>query len=88
MLFAVDDARLLLGVYYHGFGNWEKIRTDTRLCLMEKIAPAGTAAAETSLPRATHLDARASALLRKVVCQFVVFSCSILSLCIASLCRG
>ncbi|KAL2653867.1 hypothetical protein R1flu_021995 [Riccia fluitans] len=61
----VDDARLLLGVHYHGLGNWEKIRTDDRLGLGDKIAPAGMSAAETPLPRATHLDARATALLRK-----------------------
>ncbi|CAK9238133.1 unnamed protein product [Sphagnum jensenii] len=61
----VDDARLLLGVYYHGLGNWEKIRTDERLLLDDKIAPAGTSAGETSLPRPTHLEARANALLRK-----------------------
>lgn len=62
----MDDARLLLGVHYHGLGNWEKIRTDDRLGLSDKIAPAGMSAAETSLPRANHLDARATALLRKV----------------------
>ncbi|GLJ30893.1 hypothetical protein SUGI_0614590 [Cryptomeria japonica] len=61
----VDDARLLLGVHYHGYGNWEKIRTDHRLGLTGKIAPAGLSASETFLPRAPHLDARASALLRK-----------------------
>ncbi|CAM6102358.1 unnamed protein product [Calypogeia fissa] len=61
----VDDARLLLGVYYHGLGNWEKIRTDERLRLNNKIAPAGASAAETSLPRSTHLEARVNVLLRK-----------------------
>ncbi|KAH9308367.1 hypothetical protein KI387_036278, partial [Taxus chinensis] len=61
----VDDARLLLGVHYHGYGNWEKIRTDCRFGLAGKIAPAGLSASETFLPRAPHLDARASALLRK-----------------------
>eukprot|EP01018_Ginkgo_biloba_P030142 Gb_35181 [translate_table: standard] len=66
----VDDARLLLGIHYHGYGNWEKIRTDSRLGLAGKIAPAGLSASETFLPRAPHLDARASALLRKVA--FVV----------------
>ncbi|XP_024529944.1 protein CHROMATIN REMODELING 5 isoform X2 [Selaginella moellendorffii] len=61
----VDDARLLLGVYYHGYGNWEKIRTDERLLLGKKMAPGGATAGETSLPRATHLDARVNTLLRK-----------------------
>ncbi|XP_011622955.1 protein CHROMATIN REMODELING 5 [Amborella trichopoda] len=61
----VDDARLLLGIYYHGYGNWEKIRLDTRLGLTRKMAPAGLSASETFLPRAPHLDTRASVLLRK-----------------------
>lgn len=62
----VDDARLLLGVHYHGLGNWEKIRSDERLSLFDKLAPQGATAAETSLPRSTHLEARVNALLRKV----------------------
>ncbi|TKY46708.1 CHROMATIN REMODELING 5 [Spatholobus suberectus] len=33
----IDDARLLLGVYYHGFGNWENIRLDERLGLTKKL---------------------------------------------------
>eukprot|EP00850_Spirogloea_muscicola_P013538 SM000092S24506 [mRNA] locus=s92:280974:290959:- [translate_table: standard] len=60
----VDDAHLLLGIYYHGFGNWETIRMDSRLGLADKIAPLGTVASETSLPRASNLDARANSLLR------------------------
>ncbi|KAJ7558758.1 hypothetical protein O6H91_04G054500 [Diphasiastrum complanatum] len=60
----VDDARLLLGIYFHGFGSWEKIRADERLGLNKKIAPAGTSAAGTSLPRGMQLDARVNALLR------------------------
>ncbi|KAL8140178.1 hypothetical protein V2J09_006199 [Rumex salicifolius] len=59
----IDDARLLLGVYYHGFGNWEKIRLDERLGLMKKIAPAELQTHETFLPRAPNLKDRASALL-------------------------
>ncbi|XP_068658521.1 protein CHROMATIN REMODELING 5-like isoform X2 [Aristolochia californica] len=61
----VDDARLLLGVHYHGFGNWEKIRLDTTLGLTRKIAPATLGNGETFLPRAPNLDQRASALLKK-----------------------
>ncbi|KAK9125106.1 hypothetical protein Scep_013952 [Stephania cephalantha] len=61
----VDDARLLLGVHYYGFGNWEKIRLDPKLGLTRKIAPATLAQRETFLPRAPNLDQRASALLRK-----------------------
>ncbi|KAL9234807.1 hypothetical protein vseg_009633 [Gypsophila vaccaria] len=59
----IDDARLLLGVYFHGFGNWEKIRLDERLGLMKKIAPVELQTHETFLPRAPNLKDRASALL-------------------------
>lgn len=62
----VDDARILLGVHYHGYGSWEKIRNDPRLGLHHKIAPLGCPAGETYLPRAPNLDARVNALLRKV----------------------
>ena len=48
----VDDARLLLGIHYHGYGNWEKIRTDSTLCLTGKIAPTGLTTSKTFLPRA------------------------------------
>lgn len=71
----VDDARLLLGIYYHGYGNWEKIRLDQKLCLTKKIAPVTLGERETFLPRAPNLDNRASALLQKVMCSvyFVIF---------------
>ncbi|KAJ7960580.1 protein CHROMATIN REMODELING 5 [Quillaja saponaria] len=59
----IDDARLLLGIYYHGFGNWEKIRLDERLGLMKKIAPVELQHHETFLPRAPNLRDRANALL-------------------------
>lgn len=62
----VDDARLLLGVHYHGFGNWEKIRLDERLGLTKKIAPVELQTHETFLPRAPNLKDRASALLEMV----------------------
>ncbi|MCO5575317.1 hypothetical protein L7F22_029117 [Adiantum nelumboides] len=61
----VDDARILLGVHYHGYGNWEKIRNDPRLGLYHKIAALGVPAGETYLPRAPNLDARVNALLKK-----------------------
>jgi len=57
---------LLLGVHYHGFGNWEKIRLDERLGLLKKIAPAELQTHETFLPRAPNLKDRASALLEMV----------------------
>ncbi|CAD5165770.1 unnamed protein product [Musa acuminata subsp. malaccensis] len=62
---SVDDARLLLGIYYHGYGNWEKIRLDPSLGLTKKIAPITLGERETFLPRAPNLDNRASALLQK-----------------------
>lgn len=75
---AVDDARLLLGIHYHGFGNWEKIRLDERLGLMKKIAPVELHHHETFLPRAPNLRDRANALLEQVcfICSFgVVITC-------------
>ncbi|GAY42250.1 hypothetical protein CUMW_065340 [Citrus unshiu] len=59
----VDDARLLLGIHYHGFGNWENIRLDERLGLTKKIAPVELQHHETFLPRAPNLKERANALL-------------------------
>lgn len=58
-----DDARLLLGIHYHGFGNWEKIRLDEKLGLVKKIAPVELQHHETFLPRAPNLNERASQLL-------------------------
>ncbi|XP_076930320.1 protein CHROMATIN REMODELING 5-like [Bidens hawaiensis] len=58
-----DDARLLLGIHYHGFGNWEKIRLDEKLGLLKKIAPMELQHHETFLPRAPQLKERASQLL-------------------------
>jgi hypothetical protein len=66
LLFTVDDARLLLGIHYHGFGNWEMIRLDERLGLMKKIAPVELQNHETFLPRAPNLRDRANALLEQV----------------------
>jgi len=66
LFFAVDDARLLLGIHYHGFGNWEVIRLDERLGLMKKIAPVELQNHETFLPRAPNLRDRANALLEQV----------------------
>ncbi|KAG2674741.1 hypothetical protein I3760_13G152700 [Carya illinoinensis] len=59
----IDDARLLLGIHCHGFGNWEKIRLDERLGLLKKIAPVELQHHETFLPRAPNLKDRANALL-------------------------
>lgn len=62
-----DDARLLLGIHYHGFGNWEKIRLDEKLGLVKKIAPVELQHHETFLPRAPQLKERASQLLQMEV---------------------
>lgn len=67
-----DDARLLLGIHYHGFGNWEKIRLDEKLGLMKKIAPVELQHHETFLPRAPQLKERASQLL-EMVCDVMLF---------------
>ena len=32
-----DDSRLLLGIYEHGYGNWELIKTDPELKLTDKL---------------------------------------------------
>ncbi|KAE8691668.1 Protein CHROMATIN REMODELING 5 [Hibiscus syriacus] len=63
----IDDARLLLGIHLHGFGNWEKIRLDDSLGLMKKIAPVELQHHETFLPRAPNLKERANALLEMEV---------------------
>lgn len=65
-MFSEDDARLLLGIHYHGFGNWEKIRLDEKLGLLKKIAPMELQHHETFLPRAPQLKERASQLLEMV----------------------
>ncbi|KAK3127929.1 hypothetical protein QOZ80_7AG0580300 [Eleusine coracana subsp. coracana] len=65
-----DDARLMVGIHWYGYGNWEKIRLDPKLGLITKIAPATLGERETFLPRAPNLDNRASALLQKEYAKF------------------
>jgi chromodomain-helicase-DNA-binding protein 1 len=65
-----DDARLMVGIHWYGYGNWEKIRLDPKLGLATKIAPATLGERETFLPRAPNLDNRASALLQKEYAKF------------------
>ncbi|KAL5197699.1 hypothetical protein ABZP36_001211 [Zizania latifolia] len=65
-----DDARLMLGIHWYGYGNWEKIRLDPKLSLTTKIAPATLGERETFLPRGPNLDNRASALLQKEYTKF------------------
>lgn len=74
LLVSVDDARLLLGIIYHGFGNWEKIRLDESLGLTKKIAPVELQHHETFLPRAPNLKERATALLEMVHTTTETFS--------------
>jgi len=83
-LFTVDDARLLIGIYFHGFGNWEKIRLDERLGLTKKIAPVELQHHETFLPRAPNLKDRANALLEQVCnylnSNFIMPFCSVFTI--------
>lgn len=56
----MDDAKLLIGIYDHGLGNWESIRDDLNLGLSSKILRS-----EHSLkPQASHLQTRAEYLLK------------------------
>lgn len=32
-----EDSRLLVGIYEHGYGNWELIKTDPELKLSDKV---------------------------------------------------
>ena len=57
---AVDDAKLLVGIYEHGLGNWESIRDDPNLGLTSKILRADP----TLKPQASHLQTRAEYLLK------------------------
>ena len=36
-----DDSMLLIGVYEHGLGSWDKVIADTKLNLAEKVRAAG-----------------------------------------------
>ncbi|KAE8618282.1 hypothetical protein XENTR_v10009342 [Xenopus tropicalis] len=55
-----DDSHLLLGIYEHGYGNWEHIKSDPELKLSEKILPVDTE----KKPQAKHLQTRADYLLK------------------------
>ncbi|XP_033023929.1 chromodomain-helicase-DNA-binding protein 2-like isoform X2 [Lacerta agilis] len=55
-----DDSRLLLGVYEHGYGNWELIKSDPELKLTNKILPVET----DKKPQGKQLQARADYLLK------------------------
>ncbi|XP_061679527.1 chromodomain-helicase-DNA-binding protein 2 isoform X2 [Syngnathoides biaculeatus] len=55
-----DDVQLLLGIYEHGFSNWDLIKTDPDLKLGEKILPDDPG----KKPQAKQLQARAEYLLK------------------------
>ncbi|KAK5928070.1 hypothetical protein CgunFtcFv8_013162 [Champsocephalus gunnari] len=55
-----DDVQLLLGIYEHGFGNWDLIKTDPDLKLADKILPVDPG----KKPQAKQLQARAEHLLK------------------------
>uniref|UniRef100_A0A4W6CND0 Chromodomain helicase DNA binding protein 2 n=1 Tax=Lates calcarifer TaxID=8187 RepID=A0A4W6CND0_LATCA len=55
-----DDVQLLLGIYEHGFGNWDLIKTDPDLKLADKILPDDPS----KKPQAKQLQARAEYLLK------------------------
>ncbi|XP_049579173.1 chromodomain-helicase-DNA-binding protein 2 isoform X2 [Syngnathus scovelli] len=55
-----DDVQLLLGIYEHGFSNWDLIKTDPDLKLAEKILPDDPG----KKPQAKQLQARAEYLLK------------------------
>ena len=57
---AVDDAKLLIGVYEHGLGNWENIRNDSELGLSGKILPSN----KSMKPQSSHLQTRVEYLLK------------------------
>ncbi|XP_053129167.1 chromodomain-helicase-DNA-binding protein 2 isoform X2 [Hemicordylus capensis] len=55
-----DDSRLLLGIYEHGYGNWELIKSDPELKLTDKILPVET----DKKPQGKQLQARVDYLLK------------------------
>lgn len=57
---AVDDAKLLIGIYDHGLGNWESIRDNPTLGLSGKILRPDP----TLKPQGSHLQTRAEYLLK------------------------
>eukprot|EP01124_Arcella_intermedia_P027112 TRINITY_DN5241_c0_g1_i1.p1 TRINITY_DN5241_c0_g1~~TRINITY_DN5241_c0_g1_i1.p1 ORF type:complete len:1373 (+),score=407.42 TRINITY_DN5241_c0_g1_i1:532-4119(+) len=62
-----DDAMLLVGIVLHGWGQWEKIRLDSRLKLENKISPTmSTAVMPSALPSGDCLNERAEFLLKAI----------------------
>ncbi|KDD76188.1 hypothetical protein H632_c322p2, partial [Helicosporidium sp. ATCC 50920] len=64
-----QDAALVLGVHLHGLGHWERLAEDPTLGLGGFLAAAvagGNEAEVPSLPKPSHLETRAQALLRQL----------------------
>ncbi|KAH9286773.1 Chromodomain-helicase-DNA-binding protein 2 [Echinococcus granulosus] len=57
---STDDAHLLVGVYEHGYDNWEAIKLDSDLGLGSKLLPL----AANERPQASHVRARVEYLLK------------------------
>ncbi|VDM33123.1 unnamed protein product [Hydatigera taeniaeformis] len=57
---STDDAHLLVGVYEHGYDNWEAIKLDADLGLGSKLLPL----AANERPQASHVRARVEYLLK------------------------
>ena len=58
----VDDSMLMVGIYKHGFGCWEKIQQDEELKLQDKIF--SNSDDQKRLPRFSHLSRRSEYLLK------------------------
>ena len=56
----MDDAKLLIGIYEHGLGNWESIRDNPTLGLSSKIMRPDA----TLKPQGSHLQTRVEYLLK------------------------
>ena len=54
-----EDSKLLVGIYEHGLGSWEQVKSDKMLDLGDKILLNASCK-----PQAKHLDTRAAYLLR------------------------
>merc|ERR1711988_1778484 len=54
-----EDSKLLIGIYLHGLGSWEQIKSDKSLELSGKILLNASCK-----PQEKHLDVRAAYLLR------------------------
>ncbi|VDO03625.1 unnamed protein product [Rodentolepis nana] len=57
---ATDDVHLLVGVYEHGYDNWDAIKLDPDLGLASKILPINS----NERPQASHIRARVDYLLK------------------------